>query len=343
MKKIFFIVTSVIVACSLIVAVWYGNKFPREERRSELLLGTICEITLVDASKELRSAVFDDAFNTIRAMDALMSIYRGDSEISRVNREAVLKAVTVSPDLFFVVEKSKELSAITKGAFDITTLPLSQMWGFTHGEGRMPTAEDIAAVLDKIGSRNIILEPQEKGQGSIRFEKDGVQIDLGGIAKGYICDVVAAHVKKYGIKSAMVNIGGTIFAYGKPSHRPYWAVGIRDPRDKSKSVKAVILDNKALATSGDYEQFFIKDGKRYTHIIDPRTGWPASGMLAVTVCCQSAMVADAFSTGLFVLGPEESMKLLSIMKGIDAFMIYEDGNEMKQKESASFSKLTITS
>ncbi len=326
MKKI---IVLIIILCVLI-GIFYGVVYRRStESRSQIHMGTVCEITMVDFSSSGRAKAFEDAFRMIKVSEERMSIFDDKSDVMRINKYAFQQPVYVSQDVIFIIEQSIYFSNITQGAFDITTLPLSRLWGFASQSRTFPSPDEIKSTLNNIGYHNIKLGEDEKGKRYIKFDGEGVEIDLGGVAKGYVCDLVVTSLKRNGIKSALVNIGGTIFAYGKPLGKKNWTVGIRHPRDSRKINQTVILDEKAISTSGDYEQFFMHEGKRYSHILDPNSGYPVQDIISVSVIAPSAMVADALSTGIFVLGVEEGLLLARRLEGVEAYIVYQDGNEIK--------------
>lgn len=264
---------------------------------SRVMMGTFVEVTSPD-----KKAV-DIAFAEIKRIENLLSKYDPDSEVAKLNKSARL---IVSSDTFYVIKKAKDFWLISNGAFDITVSPLMDLWGFTDKRYYLPTDEEIKSVLNLVGSDKIILH---EGDNVIEFSLANMQIDLGAIAKGYAVDCAIKRLIKEGIRSCLINAGGDIYCLGDRFGRP-WKVAIRDPRRKGIS-DYLELKDEAIATSGDYEQYFIEKQRRYSHIFNPKTGYPAdSGLLSVTVIASDCLTADALATSIFVLGKEKGRALL---------------------------------
>jgi len=273
------------------------NKIFTEKR---ILLGTYVEIISTD------KRAFKIAFDEIDRIDRLLSKYNPESEIFKLNRSGLIKA---SPETFFIINKSIELSKATNGAFDITVEPLMQLWGFTNKNYRIPNKREIKNTLKLIGSDKIILN---KENNTIKFKLPKMRIDLGAIAKGYALDCAVRKLKGAGIKSCLINAGGQIYCLGDFLSEP-WRVGIRGKN--KKIITTLKLRNKAISTSGDYEQFFIKESVSYGHILNPKTGYPAkTGISSVSVIADYGLTADALSTAIFVLGIDEGKKVASQFK-----------------------------
>ncbi|MDD5500640.1 MAG: FAD:protein FMN transferase [Candidatus Omnitrophica bacterium] len=285
----------------------------RNYRNRRVLMGTFWEVTSPD--KNAAKIVFDEAGR----IEKLLSKYIPQSEVSRLNRKGKLK---VSAETFFIIRKSKEFWRASGGAFDISVAPLADLWGFTDMHGKIPQEALIKKTLGITGSDKILLHENDN---VVEFKLKGMKIDLGAIAKGYAIDLAAEKLRREGIKDCLINAGGQIYAMGDNSGSP-WKVAIRNPRGKEFS-GALELKNKSVATSGDYEQFFLEDGKRYCHIIDPRSGYPVnSGIASVTVVENSALNADALSTAVFVLG-EDGGKILKDKFPDSEFYIKQAGRE----------------
>ncbi|MDD5282371.1 MAG: FAD:protein FMN transferase [Candidatus Omnitrophica bacterium] len=265
---------------------------------NRLLMGTFWEVSSPD--KEASLIVFAEA----KRIENLLSKYIPESEISQLNRAGRLKA---SPDTFFIIKKAKEYWQASAGAFDITIAPLTDLWGFTNQEHKIPGEDLIKAALKLVGCDKIILHEKNN---MVEFKFPGMKIDLGAIAKGFALDCAVTKLKEKNINSCLINAGGQVYALGEGPAGP-WKIAIQNPR-KPEITGILELKNKSISTSGDYEQFFLKDGKRYCHIIDPKTGHPAtSGISSVTVITDSALEADVLSTAIFVLGKKESREMLN--------------------------------
>ena len=253
-------------------------------------------------------AVADQALASLLVfhhVDSLMSNWTETSEVARINREAGKSTIVIDREVAHVIATSLEVSRATNGAEDITVEPLVRLWGFLGGTPHVPASEDIQSLLPQIGYQKIRLDEK---QPSIALSRD-VRIDLGGIAKGYSVDGAGDVLRKAGITNALVDLTGNMMAIGSAPGHDGWVVGVRDPSDKEKHLLRVHLHDEAISTSGNYEQFIDAGGKRYGHIMDPRTGWPTNGAGSVTVVAKSALICDAWDTGLFVLGPAKARQL----------------------------------
>jgi thiamine biosynthesis lipoprotein len=239
-------------------------------------------------------------------VDSLMSNWSDKSDVAYINREAGRAAVPVHPEVAKVIACALEVARESDGAQDITVEPLVRLWGFLGGKPRVPTQAEIDAVLPRIGSDKIRLD---RSAGTIALARDDVRIDLGGIAKGYAVDEAAAVLQRVGIRDALVDLTGNMVAIGNSPGHSGWVLGVRDPSGQREHLVRVRLQDQAISTSGDYEQFVDAGGKRYGHIIDPRTGWSARGVSSVTVVSKSAMLCDAWDTGFFVLGSEAARRI----------------------------------
>ncbi|MDD5218519.1 MAG: FAD:protein FMN transferase [Candidatus Omnitrophica bacterium] len=292
--------------------------------RKETVMGAANEIIIAGKNRAERERILKEAFKILHAIDGKMSLYQSSSEIARLNAKGFAEPQQVSPETFEVIEKSAEAYRETGGAFDITILPLMRLWGFYGKKHGVPAEEAIQQTLLLTGTNRLRLDPQNSKVG---FSVPGMGIDLGGIAKGYACDKVVTYLKSQGIQCALVNIGGTVYALGlSPNGKP-WRVGLRHPRDPGMVFQVLPLENQAVATSGDYAQFFIADGKRYAHILDPQTGYPARHLVSVSVIAPSATTADILSTALFVLGPAKVDLIANKFPGIRWYLAYLTGKD----------------
>lgn len=265
-------------------------------------------------------------------IDATMSPYKRTSELSKINREAAQKPLVISPELFNLIEKSIDFSKLTDGAFDITFSSLGYLYDYR--QGLKPNQEQINELKQVINFKKIDLN---RKQHTIHFLDPRVKIDLGGIAKGYVIDLCIEILKQAGIDNAYVNAGGDSRIIGYKNQRP-WYIGIKHPRDQKKLVANLPLENIAVSTSGDYERFFIKDGIRYHHIIDPKTGDSAKKVQSVTILAKDSITADALSTSAFVLGIEQGMKLINDLVGVSAIMINDKSRMFLSKDMQNVSQ-----
>lgn len=239
-----------------------------------------------------------EALDEADRLEAALSVFRDTSELSRVNRGAAAVPVPVSEELFDLLRACGTLWARTGGAFDITSTPLSRCWGFLRREGRLPPAQEIAAARDRVGMARVELDPRAS---AIRFRSRGVELNLGGIGKGYALDCMGALLRRRRVRHALISAGGSsILAIG--GGRGGWSVDVRSRQVAGGLIAHVRLRDCALATSGAGEQFVEIDGIRYGHVLDPRTGWPARGILSASVITGDAAIADALSTAFLVGG-----------------------------------------
>ena len=260
------------------------------------------EVTL-PISDQAGVLVARDALDEVDRLEEQLTVFRESSEVSYINRNAASTAVKVEASLYALLFRCRELYRETEGAFDITSGPLTRVWGFFRREGRLPDQNEVILARELVGSSKLLLDHDQR---RIRFECDGVEINLGSIGKGYALDRVAAMIRKRGVRTALINAGSSsIRAIGSGgAGQSGWMVGLRHPRHKDKRMALLRIRDCALSTSGSEEQFFEVQGKRYGHIIDPRSGQPAEGVTSVTVVAQSTAVSDALATAFYVGGRE---------------------------------------
>ena len=237
----------------------------------------------------------NDALAEVEALESRLSIFKDESAVSTVNRDAWLRPVKVDQQLFALLTLCQQLNVETEGAFDITSGPLTRCWGFLKRAGRFPADDEIASARAQSGSDKLLLDTETQ---TVRFKAPGVEINLGSIGKGYALDVVGKLFED-NHERALLSAGNSSF---RATGEAGWLVGLRHPRDKSKRFAAVRMRGCAMSTSGSEEQFFDHDGRRFGHIIDPRSGWPASIVSSVTVVANSAAVSDALATAFFIGG-----------------------------------------
>ncbi|KAF0185774.1 MAG: ApbE-like protein lipoprotein [Nitrospirae bacterium] len=280
-------------------------------------LYTLVSMTVVTNDEAKAQQAIENAYKELERLEQLLNFYADDSELSEINRNAGVKPVKVSPEAFEVIEKAAFTSEMTEGAFDVTIGPLVKLWDFKKGV--IPEKAAIAESLKRVGYKNIVLD---KPAGTVYLKNSGSQMDLGGILKGYAADKATHILKKNGFLSGIVTVGGEVRTFGtKPDGTP-WIVGIQNPRQKDQSdevVATIAVSDKALSTSGDYIRFFEKDGSRYHHLLNPRTGYPADQCGSVTIVAEDGVTADGFAK-IFVLGPEKGLQIAK-KAGFDALFI----------------------
>ena len=289
-------------------------------------MDTFIEITCVSSDKNLTEKAIDASFKEIERIEKLFNRYDGESELSRINKLAGSEKVTISSEIYDLIKRSVSYSELSGEDFDITVAPVVDIWIDARRNNSKPDTKNIAIVLKHVGYKNIVLDNDDL---SIHFLDKDTKIDLGGVAKGYAVDRAKDILLFYGIEDALINVGGNIFALGKAPDKRKWRIGIRHPRSKKDIIHTLKLKNKAVSTSGDYERFFILDGKRYSHIINPHTGVPAEGVMSVTIVSDSAEKADFLSTAVFVMGPEDGLEFIKSLKNTEALIFDREGKLVK--------------
>jgi thiamine biosynthesis lipoprotein len=269
-------------------------------------MGSTYSLVLYGEDRARLEMASEDAFEEVRRLDRLLSNYRPESEWSQVNRYAAERPVKVSAELFQLLSACVEYSRQSEGAFDISVGPLMKVWGFYKGSGHLPQRAEVLEGLAKVGYRNILLDASNK---TVRFAKQGVELDPGGIGKGYAVDRMVDILRRDGIGVALVSAAGSsIYALGAPPGEAGWKVRIRDPKDEAKTVTEVTLKNESMSTSGSYEKFFWAEGKIYSHIMDPRTGYPSRGMLSASVITPLTLDSEAWTKPYYINGREWAAK-----------------------------------
>jgi thiamine biosynthesis lipoprotein len=287
-------------------------------------LGTICKITLYE---QARDSVYKDIFNRIREIENLMSVNIPDSDISRINESAGVRAVRVDEAVFKVLKRAVYFAGLSDGAFDPTVGPLVSLWGIGTDYERVPFIQEINAVLPLINWQDIELDEQAR---AVFLKREGMALDLGAIAKGYAADEAAAIIKNARIERAIIDLGGNIVVCGEKKDKSPWRVGIQHPGEERGEYYGILNIqakdySRTIVTSGVNERYFIKDGVRYHHIFSPVTGYPASdGIMSVTVITSASMDADALSTAAFVLGYEKGSALIESLPDTEAVFIFDD-------------------
>jgi thiamine biosynthesis lipoprotein len=275
------------------------------------------------------SEVAVEAFDLIEQLEAQLTVYRDTSEVSGINRRAADEAVPVEARLFALLKQAGELHRETAGAYDITAGPLTKVWGFFRREGTIPDADALNEALAKVGGDKLLLD---EATGSVRFTQAGVELNLGSIGKGYALDRADELMQAAGIGDFLWHGGrSSVLARGRSALGGGlgWTVGIRDPVRSDRRLAEIDLRDRALATSGSSVQFFRHRGRRYGHILDPRTGWPAEGIFSATVVAPTAAQADALSTAFYVLGVERALAYCQSRPEIGTLLVYPSEDESK--------------
>ena len=292
-------------------AEWLGDARP--------MMGTEVSVLLWHDDSEAGERLVEQVFDEAARIDRLMSTYKEDSQISAINRRAADEPVVAGDELFSIIRRSLDLSELTLGAFDITYESVGQHYDFR--DRRRPDAATVEEERKLIDFRFVDLD---QPSGTVFFHKQGVRINLGGIAKGYVVERGVDILKISGVENAIVTAGGDSRLLGDRRGQP-WMVGIRDPRNDGQVAISVPLENEAISTSGDYERYFEEGDVRYHHIIQPRTGAPASGVHSATVLGPDAVMTDALSTAVFVLGVDQGLRLIATLPDYESIVIDDAG------------------
>jgi thiamine biosynthesis lipoprotein len=302
----------------------YGCASQKENvyRKSKILMDTLVTITVVSSSKDSAEKAIDTAFSEIEKLEKLFNFFSPESELSLINKNAGISEVKVSQDTLDILDKTLYVSEKTEGAFDATIGPVITLYDFYKKV--KPEDSSIKKKLSLVNYRYLMID---RNKSTAFLKKRGMHIDLGGISKGYAADKAVETLKRNRIHSGLVSVAGDIKAFGlKPDGRP-WKIGIRNPRAKGQEddiMATIELTDTAISTSGDYERSFINDGKRYHHLLNPRTGYPAEGCQSVSIITKECAFTDAFATGIFILGPEKGIKTLEKM-GFDGVIVDSQG------------------
>ena len=312
MNKLFFLLVLVSVAS-------FGQII---HKKRVALLGSPFEITVVVNDTIEGNKYASMAIQEVKRIENLISDWIPTTQISQVNQNAGIKAVKVDEEVFNLVERAIKISKLTDGAFDISYASLDKVWKFDGSMKAMPSPEAIKKSVEKIGYQNIILDKNEK---TIFLKITGMKLGLGGIGQGYIADKIKDLLQSNGSVSGIVNVSGDINTWGRQPNGEPWTVAIVNPMDKNKVFATFPLEDSAVETSGSYEKYVTFNGVRYSHIIDPRTGYPATGVVSVSVFAKQTEIADALATGIFVLGVDVGINLVNQLKGIECIMVDSKG------------------
>jgi len=286
------------------------------------MLGSPFEITVI-AKDTIEGNYFADlAVAEVKRIENQISDWIPTTQISEINKNAGKKAIKVDDEVFELVQRAIKISKLTNGAFDISYASMDKIWKFDGSMKEMRSTEAIKKSVEKIGYQNIILDDKEK---TIFLKLEGMKLGLGGIGQGYIADKVKSLLQSKGCSSGIVNVSGDINTWGKQLDGKPWTIGIINPMNKNKVFATFPIEDSAVETSGSYEKFVMFNGIRYSHIIDPRTGYPATGIVSVSVFAKQTEVADALATGIFVLGIEVGLDLVNQLKGIQCIIVDDKG------------------
>lgn len=297
-------------------------------KKQLLLMGCDFEITVVAENKTEANRAFNLSINEIQRIENLISSWKENSQTNSININSGIKAVSIDPELIHLIERSLAISKLTNGAFDITFASMDKAWKFDGSITEMPKEEIIKASVAKVGYQKIILN---KNKNSVFLEEKGMKIGFGGIGKGYAADRAKEILIANGFNAGIINASGDMSVWGYMPDGTPWKVAIKNPLSKEKAFALLPVENKAVVTSGDYEKYIEIKGKRYGHIIDPRSGMPAQGIISVTVFAPKAELADALATSVFVMGSEAGLNLINQLPDVECLIVKANGDIMQSK------------
>jgi thiamine biosynthesis lipoprotein len=311
---------------AILVASLYGRR-SHEYASDQFLMDTLISIKVYgqdpDVLKSAVSAAYAEMHRIAELADGFPqpgAAAYNSSDVCRINQQAGVGPVRVDPDTLAMLLLAKRYSELSDGAFDVTVGPLMELWGFGGDNPHIPRPEQVRSALALVGSRDLLLDSEKQ---TAFLRRRGMKLDLGAIAKGYATEKALQTLKKHGIQKALIDAGGNIRVLGRNLRDTPWRIGIKDPRKADGIVAILSLEDVAAVTSGDYYRYFEADGARYHHIIDPRSGYPATGNMSVTAITADAGLADAISTLFFVLPPHKALEVAARI-GADIFLVTAD-------------------
>ena len=291
-----------------------------------VLMGSDFEITVVENNVEDANYFIDLAIKEISRIESLISSWDKNSQTSLINNSAGIKPVQVDKELFDLIYRSIRISDLTQGAFDISYASMDKLWYFDREMKKLPTSQEIAESVSKVGFQNIVLDEKNR---TVFLKLKGMKIGFGAIGKGYAADKAKDILIENNVQSGIINASGDLTAWGQKPSGDDWMVAVVNPLNKSKVFSWLPIKNSSIVTSGNYEKFFNIGGKSYSHIIDPRTGYPSEGILSVTIISENAELADALATSVFVLGTDIGIDMINQLKNVDCIIINSDNKIIK--------------
>jgi thiamine biosynthesis lipoprotein len=299
------------------------------------LMGSRFDMTVVANSQSEADVYIDEAVNEITRIENLISSWKPASQTSLINKNAGIQPVVVDKELFDLIKRSIGISKLTQGAFDISYASMDKIWKFDGSMTSMPSPEDIKNSVSLVGYENIVLNEENS---SVFLKTKGMKIGFGAIGKGYAADKAKALLIDKGVVSGIINASGDMNTWGKQPDGETWKIAITNPLNKDKVFALLPIDNRAIVTSGNYEKFVIFNDIRYSHIIDPRTGYPSTGIISASVIAPKAELADALATSIFVMGKEVGLNFINQLEGIECIIISEDGS-IDYSDKVNYKKL----
>ena len=291
-------------------------------KRTLKLMGSRFDITVVAEDSLKARNYIDLAVDEITRIEKLISSWDPNSQTSEVNRNAGIKEVVVDSELYELIERALGISRLTDGAFDISYASMDKIWKFDGSMKEMPSDDEIKASVSKVGYKNVVLDPDKK---TVYLKVKGMKIGFGAIGKGYAADKAKELLIQEGVAAGIINASGDMNTWGKQPDGSEWKVAITNPMDKSKAYALLPIKQGAVVTSGNYEKYVVFNDKRYTHIIDPRTGYPSFGIVSATVFAPKAELADALATSIFVMGKEVGLNRINQLPKIECIIIDDKG------------------
>lgn len=304
-------------------------------KRTTMLMGSRFDITIVAKDSVTAEMYIDEAAAEITRIENLISDWKADSQVSEVNRQAGISPVKVDREVLELTQRALQISKITNGAFDISFAAMDKIWKFDGSMTQMPTPEEIKKSIEKVGHRNIVTDSVAS---TIFLKLPGMKIGFGSIGKGYAADKARELMEAKGVASGIINASGDMSTWGVQPDGSDWNIGITNPFDTGKLIAVIPLRRKAVTTSGTYEKFVEFSGVRYSHIINPATGYPATGVSSVTVFGPSAEMANGFSTSIIVLGKKAGLELINQYPEYSCMIITDKGKIIKSKYFRAITK-----
>ncbi len=292
------------------------------------LMGSRFDISVVAENEVVGNEYINIATNEIERIERLISSWDKNSQTSLINKNAGVFSVKVDEELFQLIQRSLKISKLTQGAFDISYASMDKIWKFDGSMKEMPPIESISRSVERVGYTNIILDEANK---TVFLKLKGMKIGFGAIGKGYAADKAKELLQNKGVKAGIINASGDLNAWGKQPDGKDWMVAIVNPLNKEKVFSWLPVENSAVVTSGNYEKYVKLNGELYSHIIDPRTGYPIKGILSVSILTKSAELADALATSVFVMGVETGLDFINQLKGVECIIVNADNKVLTSK------------
>ena len=306
---------------TLLLLLFSLSTFAQENfKRTLILMGSRFDITVVASNEKEGNEYIDSAIFEIARIEKLISSWDVNSETSLINKLSGIQPIKVDKELFDLIERSIAISTLTNGAFDISYASMDRIWKYDGSMREMPSEEKISNSIKKVGYQNIIIDKEAQ---TVFLKLKGMKIGFGAIGKGYAADKAKALLIEKGAKAGIINASGDLNAWGKQANGKDWMVAITNPLNKNKVFSWLPINDSAIVTSGNYEKFISFNGIRYSHIIDPRTGYPSTGIISTSIMTSNAELADAISTSVFVMGVETGLDFINQLKGVDCIIIDE--------------------